>query len=91
MVGKPIDMARQNQGRNFLEELSEKTGGLSFHAGSAGETREAVRKAGQAIRNVYVLGYRPPDPDTSGKWHRIRVKADVPHTNVAARTGYYAR
>jgi Ca-activated chloride channel homolog len=91
MVGKPIDMARQNQGRNFLEELADKTGGLSFHAGNPGEAREAVTKAGQAIRNVYVIGYRPQDLDTSGKWHRIRVKADVPHTSVSARTGYYAR
>jgi Ca-activated chloride channel homolog len=91
MVGKPIAMARQNQGRNFLEELSDKTGGLSFHAGNPGEARDAVVKAGQAIRNVYVIGYRPPDSDTSGKWHRIRVKADVPHTSVTARTGYYAR
>jgi Ca-activated chloride channel family protein len=91
MVGKPIDMARQNRGSNFLEELSDKTGGLHFYANNAGEARDAVKRAGQAIRNVYVIGYRPPDADTSGKWHRIHVKADVPHTNVAARNGYYAR
>jgi Ca-activated chloride channel homolog len=91
MVGKPIDMARQNQSPDFLEELSDKTGGLHFRAGNAAEATDAVRKAGEAIRNVYVIGYRAPESDASGKWHRIRVKADVPHTNVAARSGYYAR
>lgn len=91
LAAKPIDQARQNQGSNFLEELSDKTGGLHFRAGSASEAEDAVKKAGQAIRNVYVIGYRAPDSDASGKWHRIRVKADVPHTNVSARSGYYSR
>jgi Ca-activated chloride channel family protein len=88
---KPIDQARQNQQQNFLEELSDKTGGLHFRAANAGAAKEAVRKAGQAIRNVYVIGYRAPESDASGKWHRIRVKADVPHTSVSARNGYYSR
>lgn len=88
---KPIDQARQNQSQSFLEELSDKTGGLHFRAGNAEQAKDAVTKAGQAIRNVYVIGYRAPDTDASGKWHRIRVKADVPHTSVSARNGYYAR
>jgi Ca-activated chloride channel family protein len=91
MVGKPIDMARQSQEKYFLEELSEKTGGLHFRAGNAGEAQDAVLKAGRAIRNVYVIGYRAPESDASGKWHHIHVKADVPHTSVSARSGYYAR
>lgn len=91
LAAKPIDQARQNQGPNFLEELSDKTGGLHYRAGNASQAQDAVRKAGQAIRNVYVIGYRAPGLDASGKWHRIRVKADVPHTNVSARSGYYSR
>jgi len=91
MVAKPIDMARQNRGQYFLEELSEKTGGLHFRAGNAGEAQGAVRKASEAIRNIYVIGYEVPEADSSGKWHRIRVKTDVPHTTVSARNGYYAR
>ncbi len=91
MAAKPIDQARQNQAPNFLEELSDKTGGLHFRAGNAREAADAVRKAGEAIRYVYVLGYKAPENDASGKWHRIRVKADVPHTSVSARNGYYAR
>ena len=47
-------------------------------------------KAGQAIRNEYVIGYQPPDAVAAGKWHRVRVKANVPNVNVYARNGYYS-
>jgi hypothetical protein len=38
-----------------------------------------------------VIGYQPPDSGLSGKWHRVRVKSDVPKVNVYARSGYYSR
>jgi Ca-activated chloride channel homolog len=91
LIRKPIDQGEEHEGPRLLEELSDQTGGLHFRAGNAREAADAVRKAGEAIRYVYVLGYKAPDSDASGKWHRIRVKADVPHTSVSARNGYYAR
>ena len=50
------------------------------------ERQQAVR----AMRNQYLLAYRPPDDNQPGKWHRIRVKLNVAHTNVYARYGYYS-
>ncbi len=47
-------------------------------------------KAGQALRNEYMIGYRPADTGLSGKWRGIRVKSTVPKVEVHARTGYYA-
>ena len=91
MVAKPGDQARQNQAPDLLEKLAEKTGGLSFHARSGGDLLEAVAKTGEAVRNQYLIAYRMPDSDLSGKWHRIRVKVDLPKANVHARSGYYAR
>jgi Ca-activated chloride channel family protein len=90
MIAKPGDAAAQRQGPSLLEELAEKTGGLSFHARSATQAREALLKAGEALRNEYVIGYRPVDSGLSGKWHSIRVKSTVPKVSVHARTGYYA-
>jgi len=49
-----------------------------------------MTKAGQALRNEYVLGYQPADSGSSGKWHRIRVKTSLPKVNIHARNGYYA-
>jgi Ca-activated chloride channel family protein len=90
MIAKPGDQAAQRQGPNLLEELADKTGGLYFHARNNTEAQEAMAKAGQALRNEYVIGFRPADSGQSGKWHRIRVKTTVPKLSVHARSGYYA-
>lgn len=52
--------------------------------------KEAKTKAGQALRNEYVLGYQPADSGSSEKWHRIRVKTSLPKVSIHARNGYYA-
>lgn len=91
MIQKPWDRAAQMQGPNLLERLADKTGGLHFHARNEAEVREALAKAGQALRNEYVIGYRMPDPGPAGKWHQIRVKTTAPKVTVHARSGYYAR
>jgi Ca-activated chloride channel family protein len=90
LIAKPIDQAREHEGPNMLEELSEKTGGLHFRAHSDTEAKEAAIKAGRALRNQYVIGYQPPSSGATGKWHRIRVKSNVPKVNVYARNGYYS-
>jgi len=90
MVAKPIDQARQRQQPNLLDKVSEKTGGIHFHVGNAAQAKEAIVKAGEALRNEYLIGYQPPDSGTTGKWHRVRVKANVPHLNVYARNGYFS-
>jgi VWFA-related protein len=74
----------------MLEELSDKTGGLHFHVRSDAEAKEAAFKAGQALRNQYVIGYQPSMSGATGQWHKIRVKSNVPKVNVYARSGYYA-
>jgi len=90
MVAKPWDHPQQQQGQSLLEELADKTGGLHFQARNAEEAKEAVIKAGHALRNEYVIGYLPPDSGTPGKWHRVRVKSDVPKVSIHARSGYYS-
>jgi Ca-activated chloride channel homolog len=89
LIAKPIDQARQHEGPNMLEELSEKTGGLHFRAQNDREAKEAAIKAGRAIRNQYMIGYQPTSSGATGKWRRIRVKSNVPKVNVYARSGYY--
>jgi len=91
LAGKPWDIARERQGPNMLEKLSNKTGGLYFHVHNESEAREAVNKAGQALRSEYLIGYHPMDDGASGKYHQIRVKSSVPKVYVHARNGYYSR
>ncbi len=91
MIKKAGDQAQEAQGRSLLEDLSDKTGGIHFRAGKADEAKQATAKIGAAIRNEYVIGYQAPAADPTGKWHRIRVKSDVPRASIYARNGYYAR
>jgi Ca-activated chloride channel family protein len=90
MIAKPGEQAAQRQGPDLLEELAEKTGGLYFHARNIAQAQEAMTKAGQALRNEYVIGYQPAGSGSSGKWHRIRVKTTLPKVSIHARNGYYA-
>ena len=75
----------------MLEKLSNQTGGLHFWVRDNADAKEAVTKVGRALRDEYVIGYRPADSDKSGKWHRIRVKLNASDAHVHARKGYYSR
>jgi Ca-activated chloride channel family protein len=88
LVRKPGDRGPEWQGREMLERLSDRTGGLYFRVRNHAEANEAVIKAGQALRNEYLIGYQPPDAGTAGKLHRIQVKVDR-DVQIYARTGYY--
>ncbi len=90
MAAKPIDQARERQGPLLLEELSEKTGGLHFRVRNDAQANEAAIQVGRALRNQYVIGYQPSSSGQTGKYHRLRVKSNVPKVNVSARNGYYA-
>ena len=90
LIKKPIDQGEERQGAELLKKLADKTGGLHFRVRNDVEAKEAAIKAGQALRNEYLIGYRPPDSGTVGKWHQVRVKSNVPKVSVHARNGYYA-
>jgi VWFA-related protein len=79
------------RGLSFLSDLSQRTGGLHFVVRNGRETRDAAHQISKALRNQYVLGYRPASPGASGKWHAIQVKLHLPDTRVYARNGYYSR
>lgn len=91
LAAKPIDMARERQGPNMLEELAAKTGGLHFHVSTAAEAQNAINNIAQAIRNEYVIAYQAPPFDSAGKWHRIRIKSHISKAKVYARSGYYSQ
>jgi Ca-activated chloride channel family protein len=92
LYGKPTQVREEHRGLTLLEELSEKTGGLHFTVESSNQAAQAAKQVGLAIRNQYLIGYRPVDSEaTTGKWHDIRVKLDIPNTKLYARNGYYSR
>ena len=90
LITKAWDRAEERQGPEMLQKLSDQTGGLYFRVRTIAEAKEAVIKAGRALRDEYVIGYHPPNSEPSGRWHRIRIKLKASNSRVHARTGYYS-
>jgi VWFA-related protein len=88
---KPIELTEERNGQFFLQALARRTGGLNRVVRSFEEAPDAAAKLSRAIREQYVIGYRPSGEDPSGKWRAIQVKINLPKAQVSARTGYYSR
>jgi VWFA-related protein len=91
MISKPWDQPKTHAGSEMLDKLADQTGGLHFHVRSGPDANDAAIKIGQALRNEYVIAYRPPDSGIPGKRHRIRVKSDVSNVSIHAGESYYSR
>jgi VWFA-related protein len=90
-VAKGVPLAESKRGIAFMSDLAERTGGLSVSVRDNQNPAAAAHRISAALRNRYVVGYRTPDADASGKWHAIRVKVDQSKVNVYARSGYRAQ
>jgi Ca-activated chloride channel family protein len=81
-------------GPTLLSNLTEVTGGRTFIITSPNDLPDVATKIGTALRNQYVLAYRPVNKPKDGKWHKIKVKLlppkGLPPLNVHAKQGYYA-
>lgn len=86
--------SEEHRGAMMLAEMTEATGGRHFTIERLTDLADVTTKIGYLLRNQYVLGYRPLDAHQDGKWHKIKVKLDLPqgspHATAYAKTGYYA-
>jgi Ca-activated chloride channel family protein len=82
------------RGRALLEDLANLTGGRAFFPSSINELESICAQIGVDLKNQYVLGYRPLNLSSDGKWRKIKVKvkgpSGTPSLSVRAKTGYYA-
>jgi Ca-activated chloride channel family protein len=81
-------------GPALLSEVTELTGGRAFTIDNPNDLADVATKIGIELRNQYVLGYRPKNPEHDGKWRKIRVKLippkGLPLLRIYAKTGYYS-
>ena len=77
-----------------MSDIAELTGGRDFSIDNPNDLPDVATKIGIELRNQYVLGYRPTNPISDGKWHKVKVKLvppkGLPPLRVYAKTGYYA-
>jgi Ca-activated chloride channel family protein len=86
---KLIALGPERNGLAFLDRLAARTGGLSFTLGSYADPSPVAEKIGRAIRDQYLIGFRPSADGSPGQWHAIQVKVSVPQVRVSSRPGFY--
>ncbi len=73
-----------------MERLSRETGGLTF-ANPGRKISEVFSQIESELRNLYVLGFTPPNDARDGAFHKLDVMTIRPDLVVRSRTGYWAR
>lgn len=81
-------------GPQLLDDIAQISGGQAFTVENPNDLEDVATKIGIALRNQYVLGYRPKNLARDGKWHKVKVKLvlpkGLPPLQVHAKMGYYA-
>ena len=89
---QPVTLPEEERGGpGLLAELAQDTGGRHFPVFKARELPEAAGKIGLELRNQYLVGYRPSNVESDGKFHKVQVKlVDAGNLQLTWRPGYYA-
>ena len=86
--------AEELNGPGLLSEVAEQTGGRHFPVENLNELPDVAAKIGIELRNEYILGYTPKNPQRDGKYRHIQVKLvqprGLPTLRAYFRLGYYA-
>jgi VWFA-related protein len=81
-------------GQSVMTEIAEQTGGRQYSVDNVNELPDVAAKIGTELRNQYVLGYSPGNPERDGKYRRVQVKLvqprGLPPLRAFWRQGYYA-
>jgi len=81
-------------GPRLLSEIATQTGGRAFAAALTSELPSVAARIAVELRNQYVIGYYPKNPDRDGKYRHVEVKLAQPRGFSPLkghwRLGYYA-
>jgi VWFA-related protein len=82
---------RAKNARRALKELAEASGGVDFYPKTLGEVEQITPRIAHEIRNQYILGYSPLNPQLDGTFRSIKVVVNgFGKPTVRTRNGYYA-
>jgi Ca-activated chloride channel family protein len=92
--GAPKHSPEEQNGPQLLEDLAEETGGREYPVASLDDLPSISARIGNQLRNQYLLGYSPLNPERDGKFRNISVKVtpqlEIPNLRVYFRHGYYS-
>jgi len=89
------DGALASDGQMILDDIAALSGGKAFFPQTSAEMDDIFESIALELRHQYSIGYRPPNFNTNGKWHHLKIKVNpprgLPHLFVRSRDGYYAQ
>ncbi len=78
-------------GRNYLEKLSEYSGGMVFDALKMEDLGPAFKEIAEELASQYSIGYYSTNQKHDGKFRRVEVKVLKPGLIARTKKGYYAK
>jgi len=85
------DPAAAKHARKALDELTERSGGLSYYPSTVDEVQTVALEIAHQIRHQYTVAYTPVDQRLDGSYRTIQVKVNGPEHYVArTKVGYWA-
>jgi len=90
----PKQSAEEQRGPRLLEELADQSGGREYPVTSLDDLPSISARIGNQLRNQYLLGYSPANPERDGKYRIIKLTvtppSEIPDMRVYYRHGYYS-
>ena len=83
--------AEYDQGREYLQQLAEVTGGTLYVSEGLRNLGDAFQEIAAELSSQYSLAYSPTNKTRDGKFRRIRIVTNIPNVIVRAKHGYYGR
>lgn len=80
--------AEYERGRQYLQDLAQKTGGREFEADSIYNLQAAFTGIAEELRRQYTLGYYPDKVGTVGERRQIKIRVARPNVVVRAKNSY---
>ena len=76
--------------KKLLEDLSENTGGISYHINKLDDIGNAFREIADVLQHLYMISYKPTSNPADAKWRKIslEVKGSQDY-KIRAKEGYF--
>lgn len=85
------DPAAANHAKKALDQLTGRSGGLSYYPSTIDQVESVALEIAHQIRHQYTVAYSPTDPRLDGSYRTIQVKMNGPeHYVVRTKAGYWA-
>ncbi|MDE2756498.1 MAG: VWA domain-containing protein, partial [Acidobacteriota bacterium] len=90
-VGLGRSDAEYEQGREYLQQLAEVTGGTLYVSEGLRNLGDAFREIAAELSSQYSLAYSPTNKKRDGRFRRIKIVTNLPDVIVRAKRGYYSQ